>query len=293
MSVPLSYLGVILIWATTPLAIKWSGEGPGFLFGVASRMTVGALLALALMPLLGVPLRRDRAARHTYLAVGVPLYVSMVCVYWAAQQIPSGWISVVFGVTPILTGLLANYWLGECALTPPRVAGMLAGLGGLALMFAGGLGLSAGSVGGVAVVLLASLLHALSSVAVKRLDARLPALATVAGGLVVAVPLYLATWALFDGHWPAHLPAPAVGAILYLAVVGSVLGFVLYYYVLRHVEATRVALITLVTPVCALLLGHFFNGETLDAQVWAGTGLIVGGLALFELGGRRVVPAPG
>ncbi|HLF97561.1 MAG TPA: EamA family transporter, partial [Methylococcaceae bacterium] len=42
MRVPLAYIGVILLWATTPLAIKWSGEGPGFLFGVTGRMAIGA-----------------------------------------------------------------------------------------------------------------------------------------------------------------------------------------------------------------------------------------------------------
>ena len=45
MSVPAAYLGIILIWSTTPLAVKWSGEGPGYLFGVTARMVIGALLS--------------------------------------------------------------------------------------------------------------------------------------------------------------------------------------------------------------------------------------------------------
>ncbi|MDX1336059.1 MAG: EamA family transporter, partial [Gammaproteobacteria bacterium] len=41
MSVPAAYMGIIMIWATTPLAIKWSGESVGFLFGVSARMLIG------------------------------------------------------------------------------------------------------------------------------------------------------------------------------------------------------------------------------------------------------------
>jgi drug/metabolite transporter (DMT)-like permease len=50
------------------------------------------------------------------------------------------------------------------------------------------------------------------------------------------------------------------------------------------VEATRVALITLITPVIALLLGHILNGEPLQAEVWVGTTAILSGLLLFEYG---------
>ena len=62
------------------------------------------------------------------------------------------------------------------------------------------------------------------------------------------------------------------------------LGFAMYYYVLRHVAATRVALITLVTPVAALLLGHVLNGEALQAEALTGSATILSGLLLFEYG---------
>jgi drug/metabolite transporter (DMT)-like permease len=80
------------------------------------------------------------------------------------------------------------------------------------------------------------------------------------------------------------VPPRALLAIVYLGMIGSVLGFALYYYVLRHVEATRVALITLITPVLALLLGNLLNGEVLQFETVLGTAAILGGLLLFEYG---------
>ena len=67
MSVPAAFLGVVLIWATTPLAIKWSSEGSGFLFGVASRMVLGVLVCLVLVALLSRRMRWHRDAVLTLI----------------------------------------------------------------------------------------------------------------------------------------------------------------------------------------------------------------------------------
>lgn len=107
MSVPAAYLGVVLIWSTTPLAIKWSSEGTGFLFGVASRMLLGMLICLALIVLLNRRMRWCHGARLTYLVAGIGLWGAMTSVYWSAQFIPSGLISVLFGLNPVVTGLMA------------------------------------------------------------------------------------------------------------------------------------------------------------------------------------------
>ncbi len=286
MSVPLAYIGVILIWTSTPLAIQWSGEGHGFLFGVASRMTLGTLVALMAAALLGHGMRWGRAARRAYLVAGLGIYGAMLATYWAAQYIPSGWVSVLFGLTPVITGLLARYWLKTERLGAHRLAGMGLGLLGLTVMFAEGARLGPHAVAGVLGIIAAATIQSTSAVGLKRLQTKLPALVLVAGGLLVATPLFLLTWYLADGAWPYALPARALRAIVYLGVAGSVLGFSMYFYVLQRVEATRVALITLVTPPSALLLGHVVNHEPLAPQVLLGVGCILGGLALFELGDR-------
>ena len=284
MSLPAAYLGVIVIWSTTPLAIQWSGQGGGFLFGVSVRMWLGALLAVALSWLLRIRLPQDRAARHTYLAAGLGIFFAMLSVYWASQYIPSGWISVIFGLTPIVTGLMASLWLRERALSPERLLGMLLGLAGLAVIFGRGLHLGPQAVQGLLAMLASVVFHCASAVWVKRLNPGLHGLSVTTGGLLVSAPLFLLAWVLTGQHWPQALPARAVVSIGYLALFGSVLGFALYYYVLRHMEAGRVALITLITPVIALLLGNLLNGEPVDALVYAGAVLILAGLASYQWG---------
>ncbi len=286
MSVPAAYIGVILIWSSTPLAIKWSGEGVGYLFGVTGRMVIGVILALLVLRLMGLPMRWNRKARKTYLVSGFSIYLAMSSVYWAAQYIPSGWVSVVFGLSPIVTGVFARIWLSEQGLTPPRLISLLVALVGLAVIFDVGLQAGPEAVWGLAGMLVSVVVHSGSAVWIKRIDARLHGLTVTSGGLVVAVPLFLLSWFLQGASWPQTIDNRALGSIVYLGVVGSVLGFALYYYLLRHVETTRLALITLMTPVFALMAGQWLNQEVIDTGVWVGTGLIMLGLVGFEMGSR-------
>ncbi|VAX11728.1 Permease of the drug/metabolite transporter (DMT) superfamily [hydrothermal vent metagenome] len=286
MSVPVAFIGIILIWSTTPLAIKWSAEDVGFLFGVASRMMLGTMLCIILMTLLGRKLSFNRAALHVYLAGGVGVFGAMLCVYWAAQYISSGLISVLFGLTPIVTGLIAAVFLGEKAFTLSRLMGVTLGIIGLAVIFSQRINLGEHLILGVIGVLSAVLMHSISGVWVKSLGINMSALEVTTGSLLFSAPLYFLVWWIFDGQFPEAISERALGGIVYLGTFGSVLGFILYFYVLKHIEASRVALVTLITPVLALLLGHQLNNEVLNLEVWLGSGCILSGMLLYQWGSR-------
>ena len=85
-SVPAAFLGVVLIWATTPLAIQWSSEGAGSLFGVAARMVLGVVVCPVLVALLSRRMHWHRDALLTYLAAGIGLWGAMTSVYWSARR---------------------------------------------------------------------------------------------------------------------------------------------------------------------------------------------------------------
>ena len=104
--------------------------------------------------------------------------------------------------------------------------------------------------------------------------------------LIFSMPLYLLVWFLVDGSIPQEISVRAATSIAYLGIFGSVLGYIFYFYTLRHVSASSVALITLVTPVTALLIGQAFNGEQVTSIVWFGTALIILGLSMHQWGNR-------
>lgn len=279
------FIVVVLIWSTTPLAVKWSGQGPGFLFGVTARMLIGTLLMLALVRIKRVTIPRHAAALKTYLAAGLRIYGAMICVYWGAQYIASGFISVIFGMTPILTGIFAWFILNERALSPLRLFGIMLGLIGLALIFHRSVSLGHTVLMGVAAVATGVVLHSISGVLVKRLHGDLTAVSVSTGGLLLATPLYLLTWLIHDGQWPQRLPMQAVWSIIYLGAIATGVGFSLYFYILKHMPASQVALLTLLTPMLALWFGNVFNHEVVGINAWLGAGLILCGMSIYQWGG--------
>lgn len=278
------FIVVMLIWSTTPLAIKWSVDGPSFLFGVTARMLIGVLLILFIAWMKKVALPWHRHAVMTYLAAGMGIYGAMLAVYWGAQYIPSGFISVIFGLTPIMTGVLAWFVLGERELTPVRSTGMLTGVAGLFIIFSRSISLGDIVALGVAAVCLSVFLHAMSSVLVKRLHVNFSALTVTTGGMLIATPAYVITWLVLDGEIPESIPVHALWSIVYLGVIATSIGFSLYFYILKYMRASQVAMLTLVTPVLALWIGQLFNHEIVSWTAWLGTSLILAGMAIYQWG---------
>lgn len=238
MSVPAAFLGVVLIWSTTPLAIQWSSEGWGYLFGISGRMMLGALVCAVLLQILKPGLPWHREARNTYFAAGVAIYGAMISVYWGAQFVPSGLIAVLYGLNPLLTGVVAALLLGEKSFTPGKLLGMALAFAGLLSIFAADIMLDENAWQGVLAILLSVTLHSVSGVWIKRIGGGLPGLTVTSGGLFVVAPLFFLTWLIFDGHVPIVMTAQAGWSMLYLGVFGSALGFTLYFYLLKKCRPT-------------------------------------------------------
>ena len=283
MSVPLAYLGIVLIWSTTPLAIQWSSQGVGFALAVLARMLIGVIVAGLLVALWRIPFPLHARARRAYLVGGLSLFGGMALTYWGARYVHSGLISVLFGLSPLAAAILGAIFVGERSLTSVKLIGTLLGAVGLATIFIHGDTLGhEHALAGLFAVLCAVTVYSGGMVWLKQIGDDSPPLATTVGSLSVSLPLFGLVWWLSGAQLPAVVPPRAGAAVVYLGIFGSVIGFALYYYVIKHLETSKVALITLITPVIALLLGNWLNGETIGLRLWIGTVLILLGLSVHQ-----------
>lgn len=292
----LAYLIVVLVWATTPLGIKWSGDAMPPLSAAGVRMLIAGLLGLAWLQLSGRGLPLHRRALLSYGAALPGIFGAMGLSYLAARHVPSGLISVIFGLAPLISGVMLSV-LGGNRFNAWHWGACVLGVFGLALVFGDSFGeLSSGGAGadssdrarGLIMLLGAVTCFAGSGIAVQRVAAGLGPMQQTVGGLLGALPLYGIAIALtgqypvFSGDWRG------LAAILYLSLFGSLLGFYCYFHVLTRLSAATVALITLITPVLALSLGAWLNDELLSLRALAGAAVIVVALAGYLFGDRRI-----
>ena len=162
MMVLLAYLVMILIWSTTPLAIKWSSYGLDFITGVTARMLIGSILALSLCLLWYKKSPLHQQEIKVYMASAVSIYGSMMLVYWGAQFVPSGLVSVIFGLSPIFTSLFANYLLDNDKFTIGKLLGSLIGFMGLIIIFIDQTVFGKQALWGILAILISVSLHAMS-----------------------------------------------------------------------------------------------------------------------------------
>jgi drug/metabolite transporter (DMT)-like permease len=284
-----AWVSILLIWSTVPLAIRWTVAGSDYILGATSRMVIGAAALTVAMLLTRTPWPRSPKAIRVYLWSTLN-FGTFLMLYWALQYIPSGWIGIVWGTTPLVTAVFSALWLGERSLTPPKVSGLILGLAGVGVVFGKAADVSWAAVLGLLGALFGVATGAASAVAIKRLDARVPPLAIATTGVGLTAIAYALIWLLAAPPLPVALDARTLGAMLYMGVIGTGAVFALYYYALEHVTPVRLAIIGMLNPILILLLGHLGNDEPLGLRVAVGTALVVAALALHEYVPRRHAP---
>ena len=284
LNLPLAFVAVLVIWSTTPLMIKWSvAEAP--MSSAFLRMLIGFMFSVVVLGLIRGSLPLIRPALILYIFSGLSIFTGMTLFYQAALYVPSGWIAVLFGLSPLLTGIFSAMVEPDSKLTRIRLCGILLGFAGLYLVFSAGLNLADASLVGIVYCLLGTTLSSATSVVTRQLvkKTNLSGIQTTTGSIMVALPFFaIAAYATAQGNPIETMSNKALLSTLYLGLIGTGIGFSLYYYLLKNMTANRVALITLVTPIAALMIGSWVDNEPLIAEVWLGACLVCAGLLIYE-----------
>lgn len=280
-----AYLIVCVFWGSTYLAIKIGvGELPPFLFAGLRFFTAGVLL-FVLARALGDPLPRRGSDWRTLAIVGLLLLAGgNAFVVWAEQYTASGVASVFVVTVAIWTAFFDTIIPGGSGdLNWRVVAGLVLGFLGTALLVgASPAEIIKADLRGPLALTFASASWSLGSVYAKRHPTQASpymgaAIQMIVGGAVVS----LVGSAL--GEWRSwHLSPKGLGAIAYLVVFGSILGYSAYTYALRHASATIVGTYAYVNPVIAVLLGWLLLAEPITARTVVAMALILGAVIWIQ-----------
>jgi drug/metabolite transporter (DMT)-like permease len=153
------------------------------------------------------------------------------------------------------------------------------------------------SVPGMIGVLLSTVLQALGVIVVKKKGAALSPITLNFGAMVVGTLPVLVMALAFERFSDIRFDAYAIGSILYLSTLGSVVTFAVYYWLLKRLQVVYLSFLTFITPIVAVALGTVVLGETLELKTVLGAGcvligiLVANGKNIFNLirGVRKVM----
>lgn len=282
MKIILAYLSVVIIWSTTPLAIQWSNVSFSFSAAVMFRMVFALLICFILLCVTRKPLVKSSSDWLVFFVGALGLFPNMVLVYWAAQYISSGIMSVLFGVYPFLVGFFSLFILKENIFNSSRIVALVLAIIGVVFIQYEHFHVGDRAMYGILVMLIAITSFALSSVWLKAIGKTMEPLRQLTGVLLLATPCFVMCWWFMDGVMPHDIDVKSILSVTYLVIAGSVIGGLMFYIVLKECSVLAISFITLLTPIIAICLGVVFAGEKHGYLAVFGCFMVMFSLALYQ-----------
>jgi drug/metabolite transporter (DMT)-like permease len=284
----LAFAALYLIWGSTYLGILFAIQSIPPLLMAGTRFLLAGTILYAASRISGAP-ASPRADWRTALIVGACL---LLCgnggVTLAEQYVPSGLAALLVATVPIYIALLS--WLFGMSRPPSAItwAGLAGGFVGVGVLIGPALrfsktGDSPHAWIGMMILLCSSLIWSVGSLySRKAKNATSPFLAAGQQMLCGGTLLAIAGVARGELHHfdPRQITMQSLGAFAYLVLIGGIIGYVSYAWLLRHCEPAKVATYAYVNPIVAVFLGAIFAGETLTLRTVIGAGLIIGSVAV-------------
>jgi drug/metabolite transporter (DMT)-like permease len=282
--IALAWITLCIVWSSTWLAIKIGLRDLPPISFVAIRFVI-AIAVLVAVSLGRSKLLPPRRSDYAVLAfTGVLMFgLNYTLLFWAELHVSSGLAAVLQATIPMFGMLFAHWLLPDEPLRLPKLIGALIALGGVALICARLLDFSGPLAfwGGVAIVFGAAS-AAFSNVALKARAIRLAPAMLAAWQMIFGTAPLLVLGFLVDGN-PARFrwSTMSIFCLLYLAIVGSALTFLLLYWLLPRMTVTNLQTIALITPPGAVMLGWWIGGENFPLWSLFGAAFVLLGVWLI------------
>ncbi len=278
----LTYGLLVFIWATTPLAIVWSVSDLHPMWALVLRFFIALPLAIVVLFILKVRFPVDKVSILSYIAGSLSLIGSQIFTYAATAYLSSGLIALMFGLAPIMAGLIGRFGFQQ-KLALLQWLGMAVSIIGLGLIC---LSDNQNHVQplGIGLMIVSVFAYSLSIFLVKKINANIQAMAQATGSILVStlIAIFVVPW--IWQYAPTQMPsAKSLLALFYTVIMASLIAMFCYFKLVQNLKPTTLSLTTVMTPLLAILIGAFLNDEQLSVQVFVGASIVLFGLLLYFL----------
>jgi len=276
----LTYALLVFIWSTTPLAIVWSVEDLHPMWALAIRFFLALPLALGLLWLFKTRLPLDRVSLHSYLAGACSFIGSQIFTYWSTDYLSSGIIALMFGLAPLISGLIGRF-VFQMQLSLNQWLGMGIALIGLSVICLGDADQHIQPIG-IVIALVGVLVYCVSMFWVKKINAPIDPMAQAAGSIGLSVVFSIGMLPFIWQYAPTAMPhAKSLFGLVYAVIMASLIAMFCYFKLVQKIKPTTLSLTTVLTPMLALLVGVLLNNEKLPLIALVGVVILLFGLVVY------------
>jgi drug/metabolite transporter (DMT)-like permease len=290
MRIAVTFVGCALIWGTTFLAIRFGNEATPPVWAATIRLALASVLLFGITAVFRMPLPRGKALRGAALWGMFNLGVNMSLLYIGETTVPSGISAVLFATVPLTTALLAAALHVETLVTR-KLIGAVVAIGGVAVIFAGELGVAV-PFAGLLTIFAAASAAALANVLLKQAPRQQVIPLNAIGAAVGAAVCLVVSFGLGESH---AIPQTAAAwlPILYLTLAGSLGAFVLFSWLVTHWSVSNASLVGVAVPIIAVILGGLVKGEQPAALTYVGAAIVISAILIaLRAPHPQALPAP-
>jgi len=278
------WLILCLIWGTTWFFIKIGLEDLPPITFAAARFVLAVFILAFIIYLQKIPLPKTGREWKLLALTGVLQFsINYSLVFWSEQYISSGLAAVLQAMISVFGLALAWIHLPNEKITGLKISAVLLGIGGVAVIFVEQLQINSWlAFAGCAAVVVGAYAAAHGSILVKAYGGSLHPATMVFTQMLFGIPPILIYSFTVEGNPMAlNWTWQAIICVLYLTIFGTIAAFWLYYWLLSKIESTKAMMISLVTPLIAVIIGGIFLGERLPIQTLFGGILILASVGLI------------
>jgi drug/metabolite transporter (DMT)-like permease len=292
------WLILCLIWGTTWIFIKIGLDDLPPITFATSRFVLSVAILLPLIWIRELPWPRSRAEWKLIALTGfLQFSLNYSSVFWGEQHISSGLAAVLQAMITVFGLVLAWIFLPAEKITGLKIFSVILGVVGVAVIFIEQLRIeSRAAFFGSFAIVLGAYCAAQASILIKLRGTSLHPASLVCTQMICGLPALIIYALAAEGNpFKLQWTWRAIACVVYLAVFGTIAAFWLYYWLLSRIESTQAMMISLVTPLIAVIIGALFLGERLPPQTLFGGVLIIAsiGLIVFRRASRPVPAVPG
>ncbi|MBS4027581.1 MAG: EamA family transporter, partial [Ignavibacteriales bacterium] len=275
-----SFAATCIIWGSTWLVIRIG------LTSMPPFLSAGLRFLIALPFLYGYmfwqkvhnPFQHEQ--RWLIFVMGIFSFtIPFAMIYWGEQYVPSGLSSILFAIYPFVVAIFQHVLIKNEPLTLSKILGIVLGFSGVVVIFYSDFSLRDSlMLWGMIMILLSAALQGFVVILIKKYGHDIHPFALNFGGMAIATPSLLLMSLFFERGAHIEFTGVAIFSLLYLALIGSIITFAAFYWLLKRIEAVYLSLIAFVTPILAVFLGAIVLDEKLEPKTFLGAGIVLAGI---------------